>query len=1095
MSSASPQQRGLDDEAQASPSVPVPGNRYQLPLLPRPAGPFIAGYTQCQLRALTVAARRFGALALACLFIAACSDSSPTDNNAGGGGGGGDSGGNPSLAISLSANSVALSPGGSASTTVSIQRGGGFSGSVSLSVSGAPAGVTASVSPSSVAQGTSSAVIAWTAAANAPAGGNSVTVTASGSGVSNATATLQVAVTASDAVASVLEVAAGDGQTLAAGTNVQTKPSVRIRDQRGQPMAGVVVTFAVDSGSSVITDSVATTGVDGTATLGSWNAGPGRNVVKATSGTLTPVRFAATGTGEMTAGSATIPAAGGKLTVNRGGDPLKGLSITVAAGSYATPVNLTVSYGTDNSSAPRPTGVRIISPVITIGGAAGFTAGSESAAGILVEVPATFRKNEWPVAMLFDKNTGQYEVMPSGFVDTMRVFAVTRHLDASYVNPVPDAAPATARFFGGSGLRVNGATDPYVQMVIGAVALSDLAGDIDSDYRSATDDWDFDPAIIYDDELRFTNAWPLASAWYFDHFKSGSGNLSGRYRKVPNISLSNSQGLRMGSELTGELKAGAITAMNSLLTLATEGSGISRDSLALLNIKSGLFVTGRPQLLFGRKSGSKDDALVLVYRTRGSAMDVTLGTNSPRVGAPGSIALTGGNTFQPIQWKARAFPAGGDVSFSLDTYYPVGQTVGVNAKTINAAWQKVRAGTAGNGIFPEYHFATEHEDRLTDTIWLPTDSALAWLECENCGSGFAPGAGVTPKHGLAGALLYQKTGNSWSSVNDKVMDKDGLLIDTLDHGKHFGAVAYYLASEPDYVSYLDWTEFTVSRSRVAITPSNPETALDTDLTLNGALPDRSLPAGATWTWETGDGRELTDRGASITFRYPDAPPAGRDYFEVTARVYSEGQLYASGKVKVKIQGPEPFWIIETFNDLNSYPTGSSNWYAAYITALRTNPSSGLLAVRMDTTGREILSITFGAGYTPWNPASCCGNFTKAYIHLGATEGFNVSNTVIGPFFSQYGNFTPSSKWSQSSTDLDEGTMKGVMVLSILPFSFSDFSTQNGPVFSVQMSATRTGNMLTGTMKFLTFSLDDIFSPFADKTPAIHNFNFTARRVR
>src|SRR5213080_1108886 len=86
-----------------------------------------------------------------------------------------------------------------------------------------------------------------------------------------------------------------------AGTAVATPPAVLVRDQHGNPVQGVSVTFAVASGGgSVNPTSPVATGLDGIAAATSWTLGPteGTNTLTASSAGLTgsPVTFTATGT-------------------------------------------------------------------------------------------------------------------------------------------------------------------------------------------------------------------------------------------------------------------------------------------------------------------------------------------------------------------------------------------------------------------------------------------------------------------------------------------------------------------------------------------------------------------------------------------------------------------------------------------------------------------------------------------------------------------------------------------------------------------------------------------------------------------------------
>ena len=84
----------------------------------------------------------------------------------------------------------------------------------------------------------------------------------------------------------------------APGADVSEPPSVVVRDQSGQPLAGVRVTFSVGSGGGTVTGGNATTDASGIATVGSWTLGPalGTNTLLAKTGNLPPVTFSANAT-------------------------------------------------------------------------------------------------------------------------------------------------------------------------------------------------------------------------------------------------------------------------------------------------------------------------------------------------------------------------------------------------------------------------------------------------------------------------------------------------------------------------------------------------------------------------------------------------------------------------------------------------------------------------------------------------------------------------------------------------------------------------------------------------------------------------------
>ena len=86
--------------------------------------------------------------------------------------------------LSASPNNVDVSQGSNASTTIAVQPGGGFSGSVTLSASGLPSGVTATFNPNPTS---SSSTLIFTASATAALGTTSVNIEGVSGSLTNTT--------------------------------------------------------------------------------------------------------------------------------------------------------------------------------------------------------------------------------------------------------------------------------------------------------------------------------------------------------------------------------------------------------------------------------------------------------------------------------------------------------------------------------------------------------------------------------------------------------------------------------------------------------------------------------------------------------------------------------------------------------------------------------------------------------------------------------------------------------------------------------------------------------------------------------------------
>jgi hypothetical protein len=192
------------------------------------------------------------------------------------------------------------------------------------------------------------AVTSWTLGTTA--GTNTLTATAAGLAGSPVTFTA----TGTVGTATQIAVNAGNNQTATAGTAVATPPSVIVKDANNNPVAGVLVTFAVASGGgSVVPTTAVTTGSNGIAAVTSWTLGPaaGTNTLTATAPGLagSPVTFTATGT----VGTAT------QIAINAGNNQ----SATVGT-AVATPPSVIVKDANNNPVA----GVSVTFAVASGGG-------------------------------------------------------------------------------------------------------------------------------------------------------------------------------------------------------------------------------------------------------------------------------------------------------------------------------------------------------------------------------------------------------------------------------------------------------------------------------------------------------------------------------------------------------------------------------------------------------------------------------------------------------------------------------------------------------------------------------------------------------
>jgi len=228
------------------------------------------------------------------------------------------------------------------------------------------------------------------ATANIP-GQSTITATSEGK---SATALMTV----TPGAASLLSIAAGDGQSVTAGGAVPVLPAVKVTDAFGNPVSGFTITFAVASGGGAITGPSTTTNASGIATVGSWTIGTtaAPNTLTASGTGLTPpsVTFTVAGaagpatTAAISAGNNQTGTAGGPVATppavkitDANGNPVTGFTVVFAPASGSGSV-------TDGTAVTNASGIAAPTSWIL-----GTTPGPQSltaTAGTLTGSPLTF---------------------------------------------------------------------------------------------------------------------------------------------------------------------------------------------------------------------------------------------------------------------------------------------------------------------------------------------------------------------------------------------------------------------------------------------------------------------------------------------------------------------------------------------------------------------------------------------------------------------------------------------------------------------------------------------------------------------------------
>ena len=261
------------------------------------------------------------------------------------------------ITMTLGSENAAVLPGGTATVPITIGRTSGFTGSVTLTATGVPDGMTATFEPTNVAAGETSSILTLTASNTATTGGT-ITVRASGSGTAPRTVTLPVTVATSG-----ITLLSGTATASAAQGNAISIPLVltRVGDFAGDVTlaaeglpTGVEATFtpATLSGTNRVTTLTLTpsaTAAAGTANITIRGTGTGIGPSTQTLAlTITPSTTA--GFGFSSAPAALVVQAGQSVTSTLTITRTNSFAGNVALTATGAPEGLTVSFNPTTAS-------------------------------------------------------------------------------------------------------------------------------------------------------------------------------------------------------------------------------------------------------------------------------------------------------------------------------------------------------------------------------------------------------------------------------------------------------------------------------------------------------------------------------------------------------------------------------------------------------------------------------------------------------------------------------------------------------------------------------------------------------------------------
>jgi hypothetical protein len=217
-------------------------------------------------------------------------------------------------------------------------------------------------------------------------------------------------------VPTTLEITTGNNQTGEVGVALPLNPGVRVKDQNGDALSGIAVTFTVTIGGGSVTGGAKTTDAAGIASVDSWTLGTvaGSNRISASVEGLTAVHFQASaapgapdtlfrhqGDGQNVAAGVSLPIAPAVKVQDQFGNGIPGVQVAFAGSSgIVTPA----------TAVTNPIGLATVTWVV--GGQLGNNTLSASVSGL---PPVVFNANVVPGnPSSISKTAGDNQTGPAG---------------------------------------------------------------------------------------------------------------------------------------------------------------------------------------------------------------------------------------------------------------------------------------------------------------------------------------------------------------------------------------------------------------------------------------------------------------------------------------------------------------------------------------------------------------------------------------------------------------------------------------------------------------------------------------------------------
>jgi hypothetical protein len=389
--------------------------------------------------------------------------------------------------------------------------------------------------------------------------------------------------------------------------------------------------------------------------------GAGNSSTRSGSSAITPVGITGTISTQtpVTVATGTIGATGGVVSVTEPGNPLTGLELNIPANAYSDTRQVKISYAPIEKHTFGKN-FNPITPLITIENCGGY-----SNELISIKVPVKIPSGTFAMAFFYNNEAKKLEGVPvlSQDADTIAIAAMQLY-----------------------------------SIVFSYIDEALLNADIDSKFKPAFDDWEFENQGSYISQGGHCAGQSISALWYYCEKPDGAdAQLFGRYDNngntppTPGFDSDDSLGYRFASMVQSDINWSSI---DNRFWSSQRGLN---DELTWKRFAYSILLTGQPQLV-SLASGENAHAMI-VYRVVNGTLHIA-DPNYP--GNPDRKIEYSNGKFTPYNsgMNADDIKKGRAIAFEKIGYRA--KTAAVDWTKIQQHWNAVKNKSIGNKRFPSY---------------------------------------------------------------------------------------------------------------------------------------------------------------------------------------------------------------------------------------------------------------------------------------------------------------------------------------------------------------------------------------------------------